>query len=215
MTRCPYCHAWLWNSPVPGVEAVCPKCGATIAWYERGFIKTLMVVREPEPIGEVTLSEEEAEAKWRLDHEDYYGRSQPQERVETAKRQENVGASSNAAAKGKERTLWGRCRYCHAVIAVRDSSYCSYCGARLQPGMIDTTPLRGEGQVPLEQASDETNEQEEKCMICNLGIKPSEDIVFCPYCGTVAHRVHLLQWIHERKSCPRCRVTLNEESLRR
>jgi predicted RNA-binding Zn-ribbon protein involved in translation (DUF1610 family) len=204
----------LWNSPDPGAEAVCPKCGATIAWNHVGFIKTLMVVKDPESLGEVTLSEDEAEARWRRNHEDYYGRSQPPERVETAGRRENMGVSSSVAVKGRDRALWGRCRYCHAVIAVGDSSYCSYCGARLQPGMIDVTPLRGEGQVPLDQTPEEISGQE-KCMVCNLGIEPSEDIVFCPYCGSVAHRGHLLQWIHQRKSCPKCRATLDEESLRR
>jgi Zn-finger nucleic acid-binding protein len=215
MTRCPYCHALLWNVPVPGVDTDCPICGATIAWFKRGPFNTLMVVRAPEPPGEVTLTEDEAEAKWRRDHEDYYGKSPSPQPIKATGRQENVGASSRAAVKAEEQTLWGRCKYCHAVIAVRNSSYCSYCGARLQPGIIDTTPLRGEGHAPLDQASEATSEQEEKCMVCSVGLKPSEDIVFCPYCGTVAHRVHLLQWIHERKSCPRCGATLDEESMRR
>ena len=45
-----------------------------------------------------------------------------------------------------------------------------------------------------------------RCMVCNLIINPSEEeIIYCPYCNSPAHRSHLIEWIKIKGICPRCK----------
>ena len=52
-----------------------------------------------------------------------------------------------------------------------------------------------------------------RCMDCGLEIKSGEDIVFCRYCNSPAHREHLLEWLHIKGICPYCRHFLRESDL--
>jgi len=52
-----------------------------------------------------------------------------------------------------------------------------------------------------------------RCMVCGLEIKSGEDIVFCRYCNSPAHREHLLEWLHIKGICPYCRHFLRESDL--
>ncbi|MEX2701696.1 MAG: NosD domain-containing protein [Candidatus Baldrarchaeota archaeon] len=52
-----------------------------------------------------------------------------------------------------------------------------------------------------------------RCMVCGLEIKSGEDIVFCRYCNSPAHREHLLEWLHIKRICPYCRHPLRETDL--
>jgi len=52
-----------------------------------------------------------------------------------------------------------------------------------------------------------------RCMVCGLEIKSGEDIVFCRYCNSPAHREHLLEWLHIKGICPYCRHPLRETDL--
>jgi hypothetical protein len=52
------------------------------------------------------------------------------------------------------------------------------------------------------------------CMICNLEVKTSDEVAWCPSCGNIGHKNHLLEWLHTHNSCPICQTRLNERSLR-
>jgi len=52
-----------------------------------------------------------------------------------------------------------------------------------------------------------------RCMVCGLEIRSGEDIVFCRYCNSPAHREHLLEWLHIKGICPYCRHPLRETDL--
>jgi len=52
------------------------------------------------------------------------------------------------------------------------------------------------------------------CMICNLEMKETDEVAWCPYCGNIGHKVHLLEWLHTHNSCPMCQTHLNEKILR-
>jgi uncharacterized delta-60 repeat protein len=52
-----------------------------------------------------------------------------------------------------------------------------------------------------------------RCMVCNLDILESDLIVRCPYCGSMAHRTHMLEWLHVKDYCPACHNHLEEENL--
>jgi hypothetical protein len=52
------------------------------------------------------------------------------------------------------------------------------------------------------------------CMVCNLSLRHSDDIVWCPHCLSPAHRIHLLEWLHVKGRCPMCDRELNERELK-
>ena len=47
------------------------------------------------------------------------------------------------------------------------------------------------------------------CMVCQLPIHITEEILKCPRCITLAHTSHLLEWIKVKGSCPNCGASLN------
>ncbi|MHA1237751.1 MAG: hypothetical protein ACTSSJ_00655 [Candidatus Odinarchaeia archaeon] len=44
-----------------------------------------------------------------------------------------------------------------------------------------------------------------KCIVCMLPIEEGQKKIFCPYCGTPAHREHFLEWIKIKGFCPMCK----------
>ena len=44
-----------------------------------------------------------------------------------------------------------------------------------------------------------------ECCICRQTITKNEEIVVCPYCQTLYHRIHLSLWLKIRKTCPICK----------
>lgn len=120
-THCPMCGA---RVPLPSVEEIthCPNCGAAI---ERQFglkgallgaVELVGQTTDPDPQdepGEVTLTESEAEEKWRRDHSD--------------------GDSLEPARETAEDTQLC-CKYCGAKITNPCANYCGKCGAALREG---------------------------------------------------------------------------------
>lgn len=49
-----------------------------------------------------------------------------------------------------------------------------------------------------------------KCIVCNLAISKADEVVFCPHCGSPAHREHMLEWLHTHDYCPVCEKHLDE-----
>lgn len=53
----------------------------------------------------------------------------------------------------------------------------------------------------------------ERCIVCLLPIKPGEKTIFCPYCGSQAHRIELLEWVKTKGNCPFCKRKLSMRHL--
>jgi len=84
-----------------------------------------------------------------------------------------------------------------AVVKTVEEKRCAFCGEKLQK--IDTTkycPWCGTG-IP-------------QCITCLLPIIQGDDFVKCPYCGSFAHRSHLVEWVKIKGSCPYCKERLTE-----
>ncbi|WXG44527.1 MAG: HEAT repeat domain-containing protein [Promethearchaeati archaeon SRVP18_Atabeyarchaeia-1] len=52
-----------------------------------------------------------------------------------------------------------------------------------------------------------------KCCVCNLPFRKGDRVVRCPACGNVAHRGHMLEWLHVRGSCPVCQARVQASAL--
>jgi hypothetical protein len=110
------------------------------------------------------------------------------------------------------------CPNCQARFESRDCAVCWNCGAVLTV----YSSIREANQTRLETYKEvETRQLEEsecfvsigKCMVCNFDVKDSEEAIWCPRCGAIAHRDHFLEWLHIRHCCPICKEHLNEELL--
>jgi outer membrane protein assembly factor BamB len=88
------------------------------------------------------------------------------------------------------------CPSCGTRIEDPEAEYCSSCGASIQ----GVQEKRQEKKI-------------RSCMICNLPITSDEECLRCPHCGNLAHKVHLLEWLHVKGCCPVCRMDLHEEDL--
>lgn len=42
------------------------------------------------------------------------------------------------------------------------------------------------------------------CMICKLEIRPGQEIVACPHCGSTFHKKHFISWLRTHNDCPVC-----------
>jgi hypothetical protein len=96
------------------------------------------------------------------------------------------------------------CPSCGAAINVFDSSYCWSCGATLAISPKDAS-LRTRGR--------RRNGVSSRCMVCNLRMNPSDKTLTCPYCENVAHKTHMLEWLHVKNYCPVCHRHLDEGDL--
>ncbi|WXG44150.1 MAG: ABC transporter substrate-binding protein [Promethearchaeati archaeon SRVP18_Atabeyarchaeia-1] len=95
------------------------------------------------------------------------------------------------------------CPRCGAISRDPAAQYCKYCGA-----------LLGGGSRGMEiQAKGRTFALKGRCMVCNLPIGKSDEVVWCPRCGNAAHRTHLLEWLHVKSYCPVCRAPINQRDL--
>ena len=47
------------------------------------------------------------------------------------------------------------------------------------------------------------------CIVCNLPITEFEEQLICPFCFSLAHETHLLEWVKIKGYCPHCNAPLN------
>ncbi len=215
--RCPKCGS---EMDVPQVEGVvyCPNCGARLA--RRKGIKSVMhealepaekVHRpevEEEPV-EVTLTEVEAEDKWAREHANEYSDVTKREAPEVGTAQENLQPALEATSRGKA-SAEVRCKYCSAVIWTPTARFCSKCGASLKAREKEGVIQRGKVEI-RKKSSVVPAEHTDKCMVCNRALSLTDDVVWCPHCANLAHRNHLIQWIHTKHCCPMCGESLDEQ----
>lgn len=97
-----------------------------------------------------------------------------------------------------------QCRYCGAAILVHDPQFRWNCGASLRrDDMPVAEPVTKRGRL-----------LKKKCMVCDLQLSSADEIVHCPHCGNLAHKDHLLEWLHVKGSCPICHQNIEENELR-
>jgi hypothetical protein len=51
------------------------------------------------------------------------------------------------------------------------------------------------------------------CMVCLLPIEFADAVLVCPHCKGQAHRVHILEYLKVKGSCPNCQADLDEFEL--
>jgi hypothetical protein len=56
-------------------------------------------------------------------------------------------------------------------------------------------------------------DEESICSVCNQNIEEGEEAVGCPTCRRLAHKVHMLEWLHVHGRCPSCGHDLTEPKL--
>ena len=52
------------------------------------------------------------------------------------------------------------------------------------------------------------------CMVCNLPITDFEEQLICPFCFSMAHETHLLEWAKIKGHCPHCNSSLKHIPIR-
>jgi predicted RNA-binding Zn-ribbon protein involved in translation (DUF1610 family) len=114
--------------------------------------------------------------------------------------------------EGKVETI--TCQNCKTVIETPYATYCPNCGAILPQATQKAAPMILVNEATQGDIIVSPSEQSERCMVCDLELKPGEDIVSCPQCGNAAHRTHLIEWVHKRHTCPMCRMNLTDADLK-
>jgi len=51
------------------------------------------------------------------------------------------------------------------------------------------------------------------CSVCQHSIKHGETILICPHCNSQAHRLHILEYLKVKGTCPNCEEDLDEFEL--
>jgi predicted RNA-binding Zn-ribbon protein involved in translation (DUF1610 family) len=51
------------------------------------------------------------------------------------------------------------------------------------------------------------------CIVCGQSVEEREEVVGCPICGRLAHKAHMLEWLHVHGTCPSCQHDLRESEL--
>ena len=199
--RCPKCRKDIFQPT--GEEVVhCPHCGADLVERLGRKMVTIDSEKYLEP-GEVDLTEDEAERRWAENHPDYASET----RIETAESNNlsedtggTVGAKFGGSPSKKGKVSWAICNACQAIITHPSARFCPSCGADLSSGAKGETllDLHGEG---------------DKCIVCRAAFREGDMALRCLHCGRLAHRSHLLEWLHAKDFCPACRAKLDEDEL--
>jgi hypothetical protein len=105
------------------------------------------------------------------------------------------------------------CYYCGSAISVPDSRFCSNCGASLAVSAGNEASSLSTEKLGTVATSSKTTKTNVRCMICGRAFEQSDLLIWCPHCGGIAHRVHLLEWLHVKGTCPACGEHLDEQEL--
>jgi predicted nucleic acid-binding Zn ribbon protein len=206
LTRCPICSARLrvtdtnFLLPLMGfglVIVIMILSAANLIWFAILPLIPLIVA-----IGSISFARAVA-----VPGSDLQARRTPQTRNEPSS--PNVSSGENIiqslpATHADDTTIQRFCMYCGRPI-MNSWRFCANCGASLASPR--TTGRIDDSQTLREVDSLGT------CMVCGLAIQPSAQVVYCIHCGNVAHRLHLLEWIHVKRRCPICEERLTEDDI--
>jgi predicted RNA-binding Zn-ribbon protein involved in translation (DUF1610 family) len=96
-----------------------------------------------------------------------------------------------------------KCGSCGASLVVGED-YCWNCGAKITAPISRTAKPPGRTVTELRRGI---------CMVCGLSLAKGDEMLSCPHCGNLAHRNHLLEWLHVKDYCPLCRKHLDQRDL--
>ena len=225
MPRCPVCGTPV-RSPTFsrfGSE-VCHGCGAKLTVNPSDLSGNLIVLEYPpgyRVAEEQDLTEHDAEERIRNYYPSYSQESQATRALEEDHLRvvEDVIRSNESKSVSQEsrligdKTEWGHCNHCHAVIMLSNAKFCSNCGSSLRDGSEGATPYGEEEEANARQQARADVAIGKKCMVCDLEFRSGDNIVWCPGCGNPAHRDHLFEWIHVKSRCPICGIDLHESDF--
>jgi predicted RNA-binding Zn-ribbon protein involved in translation (DUF1610 family) len=105
------------------------------------------------------------------------------------------------------------CGSCGSKFAIEGAHFCVRCGADLR--VVSSKPVSRSRR--LETPAKYVELPSEKClgicMVCKQDVKGSDTSAWCPHCGRLAHKAHLLEYLHVHDECPACGNQLDENEL--
>jgi hypothetical protein len=85
---------------------------------------------------------------------------------------------------------------------------------RSRSGAKDKTARARDRKIGMRELKSPELQQIDNCMVCSQPLSPRDDVVYCPHCSRLAHRNHLIDWLHTKKKCPACGENLDEQYYR-
>jgi predicted RNA-binding Zn-ribbon protein involved in translation (DUF1610 family)/sporulation-control protein spo0M len=107
-----------------------------------------------------------------------------------------------------------RCPSCGATLEMPSAEFCPYCGAKIPAEPREIAAAAKSLQVKIKKSTSPKAQETETCTVCGGELKQRDDVVWCPHCGKLAHRQHLIDWIRSNKTCPACGKSLNEKDYK-
>jgi hypothetical protein len=98
-----------------------------------------------------------------------------------------------------------RCEQCGAPLKLTDE-YCLRCGAPTKAQSIASSTSESVEAGSIRSGG---------CIVCKRVLRKTDEILSCPYCGGLAHRDDMLEWLHIKGSCPACRRRLSEVQIKK
>jgi hypothetical protein len=222
--RCPNCGSLVYGSARCGGSLVCPNCNARLRVRASGrvspfvlFFLFVWLLAVPFSWGFgffwlfIILCCLPATRR-RVEVDRTNASTAPQT---SPNRSQQAGSISNPIRQNRisqkqvfaesQRTL-KYCIYCGAAISAPDWRFCQNCGASLS---------REATEVPyqIERNVVSAEDHSGKCMVCGLRLDDGQALAYCAHCGSGAHKVHLLEWLHVKNYCPVCGQHLNEQDI--
>jgi predicted RNA-binding Zn-ribbon protein involved in translation (DUF1610 family) len=71
--------------------------------------------------------------------------------------------------------------------------------------------MAAQPQMKIKKSLSPTEVGTEDCIVCRGELAQDDDVVWCPHCGKLAHREHMMEWIRDKGTCPACGKSLSEE----
>jgi predicted RNA-binding Zn-ribbon protein involved in translation (DUF1610 family) len=105
------------------------------------------------------------------------------------------------------------CGSCGSTILVKNAHFCIRCGADL--GVVSSKRISGLRKVETSAISIESSGEKRLgiCTVCREDVKGNDIRAWCPNCGGLAHRIHLLEYLHVHNECPACGNHLDEKDI--
>jgi DNA-directed RNA polymerase subunit RPC12/RpoP len=227
MPKCPECGSRIWFFTDTSGERVCSHCNAIVR-HRMGpdgtFLGDLEVVghsskadalpnwaiRDLPSVIQNDLASGLPEPGLPVTKEDRSEEKTPPPSPRQSERSEVIWKPSSS---DRSKLMLGHCNHCSEVVVISNARYCSSCGASLVKGVKDKTTLDSKDQSEPTDHVVCADVAGEKCMVCSLKLSDADNVVWCPYCGSPAHREHLFEWIHRRGRCPVCGVHLENKDF--
>jgi predicted amidophosphoribosyltransferase len=106
------------------------------------------------------------------------------------------------------------CPKCGSALPATNDVFCARCGSKLtQTVEPEALPIEAAPESKRTRRTPHKRAGEKVCTVCGLTIEPNDTLAWCPHCGNVAHKDHLVNWVRAKKRCPICSSTLDERSL--